>query len=111
MSEGMPRQNLRTWAQPGNPRERVPAGQATAAHPAAKLQLNILSRSRPDVIGGNVLSHLRHLRICFLLSICLVPAATYSQSEASTKPTMPQRGGQRDFDFEFGAWKAHISRR
>ena len=62
-------------------------------------------------MGGKVLNYARYLRICFLLSICLVPAAVYSQSEASAKSNPYQRDGQHDFDFEFGAWKAHISRR
>jgi len=36
-----------------------------------------------------------------------------AQSESGTiKPSVQQQGdGQHDFDFEFGAWKAHISRR
>ena len=59
-----------------------------------------------------MLNYARHLRTCFLLfTICLTPMVAYSQSEASTKPSEPQRDAQHDFDFEFGAWKAQISRR
>jgi hypothetical protein len=71
-----------------------------------------LNDGKQGVMGGKVLNHARHLRACFLLiTICLMPLASYSQSEASPKTSDPQRDAQHDFDFEFGAWKAHISRR
>lgn len=55
----------------------------------------------------------KHLRIHFLLcSLCLMPLPTFAQSDsAAPRATSQQRDGQKDFDFEFGAWKAHISRR
>jgi hypothetical protein len=42
--------------------------------------------------------------LCLLFSI-----VTFAQPVAGLAQT--QRDGQHDFDFEFGAWKAHLSRR
>ena len=54
----------------------------------------------------------RHLRIHFLFCLLVVPLPVFAQSDLSTQKTSAQqRDGQHDFDFEFGAWKAHISRR
>jgi hypothetical protein len=58
----------------------------------------------------------RHLRIHFLLGVlCVVPflqLKAFAQPESgATRTTMQQQTGQNDFDFEFGEWKAHISRR
>jgi hypothetical protein len=45
---------------------------------------------------------------------CLLPISAIAQ-DVTTAPTQPSssgpRDGQHDFDFEFGAWKSHISRR
>ena len=49
-------------------------------------------------------------KLALLLALCLVSLPVIAQSNATTKTTQ-QRDGQHDFDFEFGAWKAHISRR
>jgi hypothetical protein len=54
----------------------------------------------------------RRLLTLFLFSsLCLVPLPAFAQSDSGATPRgEQQRDGQRDFDFEFGAWKAHISR-
>lgn len=49
-------------------------------------------------------------KLALLLTICLVALPVFGQSSTTSK-TAQQRDGQHDFDFEFGAWKAHISRR
>jgi hypothetical protein len=48
-----------------------------------------------------------------LISFFLVQALpAFAQSDSGTTSTSVQkRDGQHDFDFEFGDWKAHISRR
>jgi hypothetical protein len=41
-----------------------------------------------------------------------LPLPAFAQADASAaKPSAQQPDGQHDFDFEFGDWKAHISRR
>lgn len=56
---------------------------------------------------------MRHLLAPLLLcGLCLVPLPALAQADSGSPRTgEQQRDGQRDFDFEFGAWKAHISRR
>lgn len=59
-------------------------------------------------------NRVRHFRIALLLcsSLCLMSPSVMAQAEpAATRASAQQRDGQHDFDFEFGAWKAHISRR
>jgi hypothetical protein len=47
---------------------------------------------------------------CSLLAV--VPVAALAQSDSATaKPSLQQRDGQHDFDFEFGTWKTRLSRR
>ena len=56
----------------------------------------------------------RHFPIALLLwsSLCLMSPSVMAQVEAgATKASPQQSDAQHDFDFEFGAWKAHISRR
>ncbi len=38
------------------------------------------------------------------------PAPAQSTPSAPATPAAPERDGQHDFDFEFGSWKAHLSR-
>jgi hypothetical protein len=57
-----------------------------------------------------------HIRIylCWfgLCAVLLTPLPAFTRSGSGTTNTSVQQGdGQHDFDFEFGAWKAHISRR
>jgi hypothetical protein len=57
-----------------------------------------------------------HVRIylCWfgLCAVLFTPLPAFTQSgSGTTNPNVQQPGGQHDFDFEFGAWKAHISRR
>ena len=40
-----------------------------------------------------------------------MPFQSVAQSSGSTGKSTQQQDGQHDFDFEFGDWKAHISRR
>lgn len=55
---------------------------------------------------------IRHCCIEILLcSLCLTPFQSFAQSSGSTPKSTQQQDGQHDFDFEFGDWKAHISRR
>ena len=54
----------------------------------------------------------RSIALLLLCSLCLVSPSVFAQSEAvATMPTAQQGDAQHDFDFEFGAWKAHIARR
>ena len=48
--------------------------------------------------------------LCSLFLLGALPAVAYVDSDA-TQTSAQQRDAQHDFDFEFGAWKAHISRR
>lgn len=49
---------------------------------------------------------------CLLSAVWLLQAAPLlAQAEPAATKASVQRDGQQDFDFEFGAWKAHISRR
>jgi len=54
----------------------------------------------------------RSFSIVFLFAFCLLalPAFGQENSRATAISSQP-RDGQHDFDFEFGAWKTHISRR
>lgn len=55
----------------------------------------------------------RHLRIQVLLCSLVVmqPVPAFAQSDSSASgPSLEQRDGQHDFDFEFGAWTIHLSR-
>jgi hypothetical protein len=59
-----------------------------------------------------------HCRICLLSCILLVavPVQGFAQSKpdtstASARQPRMERDGQRDFDFEIGTWKTHLSRR
>jgi hypothetical protein len=47
------------------------------------------------------------LRLAHLL---LVPLLAACGSPPSPAPTVAPTGGQRDFDFELGTWKTHVSR-
>jgi hypothetical protein len=56
-----------------------------------------------------------HIRIYLcsfgLCAVLFTPLPAFTQSGSGTTNTsVQQRDGQHDFDFEFGAWKAHISR-
>jgi hypothetical protein len=55
-----------------------------------------------------------HLLLCGLvLALQPLPAVAQSPSGAartSPPPTLERRDGQRDFDFEIGTWKTHLSR-
>jgi hypothetical protein len=56
-----------------------------------------------------------HLLLCLLIA-ALQPLQGIAQQSAGTLRTSPQsvpskRDGQRDFDFEIGIWKTHLSRR
>ena len=56
---------------------------------------------------------LRTLMILTACGILLHPSPTISQQKSdpeTVKPSTP-RDGQHDFDFEFGTWKTHVSRR
>ena len=53
-------------------------------------------------------SGIRELLLCGLLIVPSVSAV--AQANAATSSSRPARDGQHDFDFEFGAWKCHISR-
>ena len=54
---------------------------------------------------------MRNLIVPLWLCLCLISPLAVAQSNSdATKASAPQRDGQRDFDFEFGSWKAHISR-
>ena len=59
-----------------------------------------------------VLSDLRWVYACCLASIFILatsPTTLLAQGDATTSaPTV--RDGQRDFDFDIGAWKTHVSR-
>lgn len=55
-----------------------------------------------------------HFRVFFLIFglLPLQSPPTFAQADSvTTQASNPQRDTQHDFDFEFGAWKAHISRR
>jgi hypothetical protein len=55
----------------------------------------------------------RILSRCGLLALCVaaLPLATAAATDAdAAKHTDPVHGGQRDFDFELGAWNTHLSR-
>lgn len=49
------------------------------------------------------------LLLCGLLAV--QPPAGFAQSQAASKTSPQLRDGQHDFDFEFGSWKVHLSRR
>jgi|SRR5688500_668300 hypothetical protein len=49
--------------------------------------------------------------LLFLCSVVLLPLLVLAQADPGASKTPVQRDAQHDFDFEFGAWKAHISRR
>jgi hypothetical protein len=55
-----------------------------------------------------------HLLLCGLaLALQALPAVAQSPSggsRTSPPPTLERRDGQRDFDFEIGTWKTHLSR-
>jgi hypothetical protein len=55
----------------------------------------------------------RYLRRFFLLGLfILYPLPAFAQLDsAAPRANAQQRNAQHDFDFEFGAWKAHIARR
>ncbi|HUS12273.1 MAG TPA: hypothetical protein VMZ30_17535 [Pyrinomonadaceae bacterium] len=53
-----------------------------------------------------------HFLLCSLCVVFLLPGTPVAQSDSrATRTSALQRDGQHDFDFEFGEWKAHISRR
>ena len=53
----------------------------------------------------------RNLIAPLCLCLCLFSPLAVAQSNSdATTASAQQRDGQRDFDFEFGAWKAQISR-
>jgi len=54
----------------------------------------------------------RFLIFLFMCGLLIVPTRAWSQafSDLST-PEVQGKDPQRDFDFEFGAWKTHLSRR
>ncbi|HEX2211157.1 MAG TPA: hypothetical protein VHG93_25970 [Longimicrobium sp.] len=54
-----------------------------------------------------------HAPACLLLLLMLAwqPAQAHAQADAgASASTMPTRDGARDFDWEFGEWRVHISR-
>jgi len=55
-----------------------------------------------------------HFRTCFLVGSLafILQFAGFAQQNSSTPKTIPptRRDGQRDFDFEEGAWKIHLKR-
>jgi hypothetical protein len=58
----------------------------------------------------------RKLSTCLVLGLLVgsVPLAGFAQPRpdaSRTSPPLAQRDGQRDFDFEIGAWKTKLSRR
>ena len=62
-----------------------------------------------------VLSRVNSILLICAAFLLLTPPA-FAHSDSGTPTTIiaqrdGQRDGQHDFDFEFGAWKAHISRR
>ena len=59
-------------------------------------------------------SNIRHAFILLLFCglLLMQPLAVFQKAASGTSRLGVQlRDGQHDFDFEFGAWKAHISRR
>ena len=44
------------------------------------------------------------------LSLCSTSIASEGSKPVTQAPSASQRDGQHDFDFEFGAWKAHLRR-
>lgn len=59
----------------------------------------------------NLASHFRVFFLIFGLLPLQSPPAFAQADSVTTQASNPQRDAQHDFDFEFGAWKAHISRR
>lgn len=59
----------------------------------------------------NLASHFRVFFLIFGLLPLQSPPAFAQADSVTTQASNPQRDTQHDFDFEFGAWKAHISRR
>lgn len=59
----------------------------------------------------NLASHFRVFFLIFGLLPLQSPPAIAQADSVTTQASNPQRDAQHDFDFEFGAWKAHISRR
>jgi hypothetical protein len=54
------------------------------------------------------------LPLCILI-VALLPTQGFAQesskaSKTSSRPAPTERDGQRDFDFEIGTWKTHLSR-
>src|SRR4030081_1323281 len=54
----------------------------------------------------NALKHIRP----YLLICSLVVALQHFQGLARQNSDLSERDGQRDFDFEIGTWKTHVSR-
>jgi hypothetical protein len=52
----------------------------------------------------------KHLAIAAVLTIALFAVAGSQISNANVQSTIPQRDGQRDFDFEIGNWKTNLKR-
>lgn len=59
----------------------------------------------------NLASYFQVLFLIFGLLPLQSPPAIAQADSVTTRASNPQRDAQHDFDFEFGAWKAHISRR
>jgi hypothetical protein len=49
--------------------------------------------------------------LCGLSIVLFLPHAAARTNSGTTRASEQQRDGQHDFDFEFGAWKIHLSRR
>jgi hypothetical protein len=55
--------------------------------------------------------NLRSFRTCLLLVCAMALVQTWPASaQQNSTPAPAQRDGQRDFDFELGAWKIHLKR-
>ena len=69
---------------------------------------------RPQVDGENIIMRIirANFTLLFLCGVVLLPLPVFAQADpGASKTPAQQRDAQHDFDFEFGAWKAHISRR
>lgn len=54
--------------------------------------------------------HLRTLLLLGSLALALHPGHSLAQSSTNSQPTLKERDGQHDFDFEIGTWKTRLRR-